>query len=84
MFELIKNQEAYNKVFETNDTEDYLIVKRSLWRKALRAIGRKLSDRMYRRFYGIEFIDEADEIIDEYSEILINNEVWKIFPWHFL
>ena len=80
MFELIKNKEAYNKVFETNDTEDYLIVKRGLWRKALRAIGRKLSDRMYRRFYGIEFIDETDEIIDEYSEILINNEVWKIFP----
>ena len=43
----------------------------------LRNFGSRL---FYRRIYGVSFLNDPDEIIDDNSEISINGEKWKIFP----
>ncbi len=78
--EIIHNKKSFYKIFETNDIEDYLIARRNLWRKIKDAVVKKLSRIFYRRIYGLSFIDDPDEIIEDNTEILINGESWKILP----
>lgn len=78
--EIIKDKDSLFKSFKTDVLEDYLRIRKKIIRKiinGLRNVGSKL---FYKRIYGVSFLDDPEEIIEDYSEISINDEVWKIFP----
>jgi glyoxylase-like metal-dependent hydrolase (beta-lactamase superfamily II) len=78
--EIIKDKRSFQESFKTDDYEDYLRVRKNGIRKLMnffRNIGSRL---FYRRMYGVSFLNDPDEIIQDKSEIIINGEIWKIFP----
>jgi len=78
--DVIRDKESFYKNFDVDDFEDYLRIRSKSKRKIrnfFRLLGSKL---FYQRLYGVSFLDDPDEIIEENSEILINGEIWKIFP----
>lgn len=80
MADVIRDKETFYKSFDADDFEDYLRIRKKVKRKIrnfFRLLGSKL---FYQRMYGVSFLDDPEEIIEENSEILINREIWKIFP----
>jgi glyoxylase-like metal-dependent hydrolase (beta-lactamase superfamily II) len=81
--EIIQSKKSYSSSFDPDTLED-LFIKRRFWGK----IKSKFLDFIwwiiYRRVYGMKFLNDPEEIIDNECEITINNEVWKIFssPGH--
>lgn len=76
---IIKNKESFSKHFESSDVQLMKInypIKRTFMNK-MKNIFLPL---IYKPFYGLTFLDDPDQIIDENSEILINDDVWRIFP----
>ena len=81
---IIRDKVSFNNSFQADDYEDYLKIRKNITRKIrnfLRNIGSRL---FFRRIYGLSYLDNPDEIIDEKSVISINSEKWKIFlsPGH--
>ena len=77
---IIKDKSSFNKSHETDDYNDYLRIRKKIVRR-LRNFFRNFGSRLfYKRIYGVSFIDDPDEIIDDESEISINGETWTIFP----
>lgn len=74
--ELIKSKKIFIKHYEPNYKEDYLISKFSI-KDRLQAWLYRL---IYPRIYGLTFIRNPDIIIDEKTDISINDEKWSIFP----
>ncbi|UCD01436.1 MAG: MBL fold metallo-hydrolase [Promethearchaeota archaeon] len=80
MADVIRDKESFYKSFDADDFEDYLRIRNKVKRKIrnfFRLLGSKL---FYQHMYGVSFLDDPDEIIEENSDILINGETWKIFP----
>ncbi|MFX0143617.1 MAG: MBL fold metallo-hydrolase [Candidatus Hodarchaeota archaeon] len=78
--EIIKDKKSFIKTFETDAYEDYLRIRKSTTRRVinfLRNVGSRL---FYHRIFGVSYIKDPDEIIEEDTEILINGESWRIFP----
>lgn len=78
--EMIKDKESFIKTLETDTYEDYLRVRKKTSRKIinfLRNIGSKM---FYQRIFGVSYIDDPEEIIEDDTEFSINGELWKIFP----
>ncbi len=67
------------KFFEPNREKDMLSVD-TILRKFKDWVQHHLWRTFYYQLYGIKFIKQPDEIIEEKSQISINNEVWNIFP----
>ena len=78
--EIIKNKSSFIKSFETDAYGDYLRIRKKLSRRIINVFRNFGSRVFYQRMYGVSYIDDPDEIIDSNSEILINGELWKIFP----
>lgn len=83
MFETFKDKQSFLKFFEPNREEDLLSIT-NFRRRIKTSFQQHLWRFFYRRLYGLNYITEPDEIINENSEIIVNNEVWKIFhsPGH--
>ena len=82
--DIIKDKSSFNKSFESDDYSDYLRVRKKIvskFRNFFRNFGSRL---FYNRIYGVSYLNDPDEIIEEESDILINGGVWKIFssPGH--
>ncbi len=83
MAEIIKNKKTYKKFREPDFLEDLFLIKKS-WNR----IKTKIKDYFHWFFYkwafGIKFISNPDNIIEENTDILINNERWEIIalPGH--
>ncbi|MEE9379243.1 MAG: MBL fold metallo-hydrolase [Candidatus Lokiarchaeia archaeon] len=78
--EIIKDKKSFIKSFETDAYKDYLRVRKKITRKiinVLRNIGSRL---FYQRIYGVSYVNDPEEIIDNDTEITINGEIWRIFP----
>ncbi len=78
--EIIKDKQSFIKSFETDAYKDYLRVRKNITRRiinVLRNVGSKL---FYQRIYGVSYIDDPEDILDENTEISINEDIWKIFP----
>ncbi len=78
--EMIKDKESFIKTFETDAYKDYLRIRKKTSLKIvnfLRNIGSKI---FYQRIFGVSYIDDPEEIIEENTEFSINGEIWKIFP----
>ena len=78
--EIIKNKKSFIKSFETDAYEDYLRVRKKITRKILNILRNVGSRLFYQRIYGVSYVDDPEEIIDDDTEITINGEIWRIFP----
>jgi len=81
--EIINKKKTFSKFFEPDLGEDMISI-RTFWRRVAEKIGYGIWRVFYRRLYGIKFLKEVDEYIEENTEISINNVNWKIFhsPGH--
>ncbi|MFX1237583.1 MAG: MBL fold metallo-hydrolase [Promethearchaeota archaeon] len=79
MSRMIKNKENFYKSFE--DTEYNNLPSSSKIGSNLRhQLLKKFYRTFYRYGYGINYIPDPDKLINEETEIEINEERWKIFP----
>lgn len=77
---IIRDKGSFNKSFQTDGYEDNLKIRRNNKRK-LRNFFRNLGERtVYKRIFGLSYLSNPDEIITENTELMINGELWKIFP----
>jgi glyoxylase-like metal-dependent hydrolase (beta-lactamase superfamily II) len=83
MAKTIKSEESFSKSFEESSA-DYFRIKKEKKKNPDR-LGIKIRRKLYRWFYrigyGVSYIDDPEEIIDENSEIVINgDDKWILFP----
>ncbi len=77
---IIKDKSSFDKSYETDDYNDYLRIRGKIVH-ILRNFFRNFGSRLfYKRIYGISYLNDPDEIIEEKSDISINGEIWTIFP----
>ncbi|MFW9999187.1 MAG: MBL fold metallo-hydrolase [Candidatus Hodarchaeota archaeon] len=78
--EIIKDKNSFIKSFETDAYKDYMRVRKKLTRRIINVLRNVGSRLFYQRIYGVSYIDNPEEIVDSNTEIIINGEVWQIFP----
>ena len=83
MAAIIKNEVNFTKSFEDR-SEDYFYIKNKE-KDVKDGMGQKIKTKLFRWFYrhgyGVSYIDDPDEIVENDSKIVINGiEEWKIFP----
>ena len=78
--EIIKDKKSFIKTFETDAYEDYLRIRKKASRKIINSLRNVGSRLFYHRIFGVSYIESPEEIIEDTAEILINGELWKIFP----
>jgi len=78
----ISHRKIYRKNY--NVSEKYRYIKRGFFGDILHGLMEPLFYFFYQRIFGFSFINDPDEIIKENSEILINDEKWRIIsaPGH--
>jgi len=80
MAEIIKDKKSFMKSFHADAYKDYLILKKGLKRKLRDFLETLFTRFFYKRIYGLAYINNPDEIIEENSIIEINGEQWNLFP----
>ncbi len=80
----IRDKISFNKSFQVNDYEDNLRLNKSVIRRIWRILRNWGEQTVYKRIFGISYLNKPDEIIEENSVIWINGEEWSIFasPGH--
>jgi glyoxylase-like metal-dependent hydrolase (beta-lactamase superfamily II) len=80
----IKDEVSFNKSFQADDYEDNLRLKNSILRKIWQNMRNRVEDFLYKKIFGLSYMNKVDKLIDENSEIMINDEVWRIIssPGH--
>ncbi|MCK4379871.1 MAG: MBL fold metallo-hydrolase [Candidatus Lokiarchaeota archaeon] len=78
--EIIKDKKSFIKSFETDAYEDYLRVRKKITQRIINVLRNVGSRLFYQRIYGVSYIDDPEEILDNNTELIINGEVWQIFP----
>jgi len=80
MAEIIKDKNSFMKSFHADAYMDYLILKKGLKRKLRDFLEMLFTRFFYKRIYGLSYITNPDEIIEENSIIEINGDKWNLFP----
>jgi len=75
----IRDKVSFEANFRGDDYEDFLRIKTSL-RKIWNLLRRLGTHLFFRSVHGLTYLDHPDEVIDEDSVLIINNEPWHIFP----
>jgi len=78
--EIIKDKKSFMKTFETDAYEDYLRIRKKVSRKIINSLRNVGSRLFYHRIFGVSYIEDPEEIIEDTTEISINEELWKIIP----
>ncbi|MBY8985280.1 MAG: MBL fold metallo-hydrolase [Candidatus Lokiarchaeota archaeon] len=76
----IKDRASFETNFRGDDYEDFLRVRKKIIRKIWNFLRRHGELLFFRGIHGLSFLDHPDEIIEDRSTIIINNEPWHIFP----
>jgi glyoxylase-like metal-dependent hydrolase (beta-lactamase superfamily II) len=79
-YEIIKDKKSFIKTFETDAYEDYLRIRKKTFHKLIKFLRNVGSRLFYQRIFGVSFIDDPDEIIEDNTVITINGESWSVFP----
>ncbi|TFG08384.1 MAG: MBL fold metallo-hydrolase [Promethearchaeota archaeon] len=79
----MQSKKNYLKSFKPT-LSDYYLRDDKAWSRIKHAINYYMWWRRYKKAYGLKFISDPDEIIDDDSEISINHQIWKIIssPGH--
>ncbi|MHA1191113.1 MAG: MBL fold metallo-hydrolase [Promethearchaeota archaeon] len=80
MAEIIKDKKSFMKSFNADGYTDYLILKKGFKSKFRDFLEMVFTHFFYKRIYGLSYISNPDEIIEEDSIIEINGEQWNLFP----
>ncbi len=82
--DILKSKKDFRTNFEPQDYQEEMLNVRSRTRRIISKISQFFVWRLYRRLYGLNFIDEPDQIIQQNSIISINGESWQIIssPGH--
>jgi glyoxylase-like metal-dependent hydrolase (beta-lactamase superfamily II) len=80
MAEIIKDKKSFMKSFHADGYTDYLFLKKGFKRKLRDFLEMLFTRFFYKRIYGLSYISNPDEIIEEDSTIEINGEQWNLFP----
>ncbi len=82
--EIIKDKKSFIKTFETDAYKDYMRIRKKASRKIINFLRNVGSILFYYRIFGVSYIEDPEEVIDNDTEILINGKPWKIFssPGH--
>ena len=78
MAEIIKDKKSFMNSFNADGYTDYLILKKGLKRKLRDFLEMLFTRFFYKRIYGLSYINNPDEIIEEDSIIEINGESWSL------
>ena len=78
--EIICDKLAYSKAYRADNYKDYFIVNKSVKQRLKSYLLSKLANFFWNFIAGVSYIDDPDEIIDKDSEIIINGDIWRIFP----
>ena len=83
MAEIIKDKKSYRYAREADLLEDLFLIKK-IWSRTLTKIKDFVHWIFFKFAFGIKFIDQPDEYIEEDSNISINNEAWEVIssPGH--
>jgi glyoxylase-like metal-dependent hydrolase (beta-lactamase superfamily II) len=76
---IIKNKKTYRRFREADLLEDLFLIKK-FWSRALTKIKEYFHWFVYKFAFGIKFVNNPDELIEDNTEIVINSESWKIIP----
>lgn len=84
MAEIVKNKKNFMKSFNADSYTDYLVLKKGFNRKLRDLLELFFTRFFYKKIYGLSYINDPDEIIDENSRIEINGEFWNLIhtPGH--
>ena len=80
MADIIANKKSFMKSFNADGYSDYLIMKEGFKRRVRDFIEILFRRFFFKRIYGLSYIENPDEIIEDNAEIRINGESWRIFP----
>jgi len=80
----IKDEKSFNRSFQADDYEDNLRLKKSMFRRIWQTTRNKIEEFLYKKIFGLSYLSNVDEIVEENSEIEINGEKWRIIssPGH--
>jgi len=76
---IIKSRAAYAESFRIDKPETASSIIYGL-KNFIKNIKRFIEIWIYIRYWGVTFVSDPDEIIEDNSEIIINSESWEIFP----
>jgi glyoxylase-like metal-dependent hydrolase (beta-lactamase superfamily II) len=80
MAEVIQSRQNFYDYYESNNYFKQNFIKDNLRNVLKFQLRKPLLRFFYQIIYGLSFIQEPDEIIDEKTKITIYNQVWEIFP----
>jgi len=80
MASIIADKKSFMKSFKADSYSDYLLIKKNVRSRIRDFIQRIFTRFLYKRIYGLAYVDDPNEIIETNTEISINGETWKIFP----
>lgn len=78
MAEIIKDKKSFMQSFNADGYTDYLVVNKGIKRKFRDFILKLFTSFFYKQIYGLSYINDPDEIIEENSTIEIGGESWKL------
>lgn len=80
----IKDEANFNTSFQADDYEHNLRIKKSILRRVWQSVRNKSEGFLYKRIFGLSYLNKPDKIVGENSEIIINGEKWRILssPGH--
>jgi glyoxylase-like metal-dependent hydrolase (beta-lactamase superfamily II) len=76
----IKDEFSFNKSFQADDYEDNLRIKKNILRRIWQIIRNLGEGFIYKRIFGLSYLNKPDMIVEDNSEIIINEEKWRILP----
>jgi glyoxylase-like metal-dependent hydrolase (beta-lactamase superfamily II) len=80
MANIIKDKKSFSNAYRADSYRDYYNINKGLKKKLITFLQGKFSYFFWNIVAGISYIKDPDELINTNSNILINNEVWKVFP----
>ncbi|MCP4131999.1 MAG: MBL fold metallo-hydrolase [bacterium] len=79
MAEIVPSWKTYRNSFK--DVRPLSHESESTWpQQLLGRVSKRISDFVFLKVFGVDFVEKPDFFIEESSTIAINNEEWEIFP----
>jgi glyoxylase-like metal-dependent hydrolase (beta-lactamase superfamily II) len=80
----IKDEASFTRSFQTDNFEDNMRLKKTVFRRIWQLMRNKVEGFLYKKIFGLRYLNKVDELVKDNSEIEINGERWNIIfsPGH--